>query len=149
MESLWVRRGKAGVAAAGDSAELTDFDAPSSPSIYEPISNLLMSGQRPQSAWGRVPWVSIARLAAISIRLSVAVIDNRRPMLSVMRAMLAAIGIGRIETYESPIRGARGDAQDGSRPRHRRGGDAALTGPRARPGSCAMRALARSASCPP
>ena len=35
--------------------------------------------------------------------LVVAVIDNRRPMLSLMRAMLAAIGIGRIETYESPI----------------------------------------------
>src|SRR6185312_7513870 len=35
--------------------------------------------------------------------LVVAVIDNRRPMLSLMRGMLAAIGIGRIETYESPI----------------------------------------------
>jgi CheY-like chemotaxis protein len=34
--------------------------------------------------------------------LSVAVIDNRRPMLSLMRAMLAAIGVGRIETYASP-----------------------------------------------
>ena len=34
--------------------------------------------------------------------LTVAVIDNRRPMLSLMRAMLAAIGTGRIETYESP-----------------------------------------------
>jgi hypothetical protein len=30
------------------------------------------------------------------------VIDNRRPILSLMRAMLAAIGTGRIETYESP-----------------------------------------------
>jgi CheY-like chemotaxis protein len=34
--------------------------------------------------------------------LVVAVVDNRRPMLSVMRAMLAAIGAGRIDTYESP-----------------------------------------------
>jgi CheY-like chemotaxis protein len=34
--------------------------------------------------------------------LAVAVIDNRRPILSLMRAMLAAIGTGRIETYESP-----------------------------------------------
>lgn len=32
--------------------------------------------------------------------LVVAVIDNRRPILSLMRAMLAAIGTGRIETYE-------------------------------------------------
>jgi len=29
-------------------------------------------------------------------------VDNRRPMLLVMRAMLAAIGAGRIHTYESP-----------------------------------------------
>ena len=35
--------------------------------------------------------------------LAVAVIDNRKPMLALMRGMLAAIGIGRIETYESPI----------------------------------------------
>jgi two-component system chemotaxis response regulator CheY len=34
--------------------------------------------------------------------LVVAVVDNRRPILSLMRAMLAAIGTGRIETYESP-----------------------------------------------
>lgn len=34
--------------------------------------------------------------------LVVAVIDNRRPMLAIMRAMLAAIGTGRIETFESP-----------------------------------------------
>jgi PleD family two-component response regulator len=34
--------------------------------------------------------------------LVVAVIDNRRPILSLMRAMLAAIGTGRIETFESP-----------------------------------------------
>jgi len=34
--------------------------------------------------------------------LVVAVIDNRRPMLAVMRAMLAAIGVGRIDTFESP-----------------------------------------------
>lgn len=36
-------------------------------------------------------------------QLHVAVIDNRRPMLAMMRAMLAAIGAGRIETYENPI----------------------------------------------
>lgn len=35
-------------------------------------------------------------------KLVVAVVDNRRPMLSVMRAMLAAIGTGRIDTYECP-----------------------------------------------
>ena len=35
-------------------------------------------------------------------KLVVAVVDNRPPMLSIMRAMLAAIGTGRIETYESP-----------------------------------------------
>jgi two-component system chemotaxis response regulator CheY len=35
-------------------------------------------------------------------KLVVAVVDNRRPMLSVMRAMLAAIGTVRIDTYESP-----------------------------------------------
>ena len=34
--------------------------------------------------------------------LVIAVIDNRRPILALMRAMLAAIGTGRIETYESP-----------------------------------------------
>ena len=32
----------------------------------------------------------------------VMVIDNKRPMLAMMRAMLAAIGAGRIETFESP-----------------------------------------------
>ncbi len=32
----------------------------------------------------------------------VMVIDNKRPMLAMMRAMLAAIGTGRIETFESP-----------------------------------------------
>jgi CheY-like chemotaxis protein len=35
--------------------------------------------------------------------LSVAVVDNRMPMLQVMRAMLAAIGAGRIDTYENPV----------------------------------------------
>ena len=35
--------------------------------------------------------------------LSIAVIDDRKPMLQVMRAMLAAIGTGRIDTYESPV----------------------------------------------
>jgi len=35
-------------------------------------------------------------------KLVIAVVDNRRPMLPVMRAMLAAMGAGRIQTYESP-----------------------------------------------
>jgi PleD family two-component response regulator len=34
-------------------------------------------------------------------QLVVSVIDNRRPMRSMMRAMLAAIGTGRIDTYEN------------------------------------------------
>ena len=34
--------------------------------------------------------------------LTVAIVDNRRPILSLMRAMLAAIGAGRIESFESP-----------------------------------------------
>ena len=33
--------------------------------------------------------------------LAVAVVDNRQPMRSMMRAMLAAIGTGRIDTYDS------------------------------------------------
>ena len=33
----------------------------------------------------------------------VAVIDNRKSMLSLMRGMLAAIGIARIDTYTSPV----------------------------------------------
>jgi CheY-like chemotaxis protein len=43
-------------------------------------------------------------------KLVIAVVDNRRPMLLVMRAMLAAIGAGRIHTYESPT-GAIGTMQ--------------------------------------
>ena len=35
-------------------------------------------------------------------KLVIALVDNRRPMLLVMRAMLTAIGAGRIHTYESP-----------------------------------------------
>ena len=35
-------------------------------------------------------------------QLVVAVVDDRRPMRAMMRAMLAAIGVGRVETYESP-----------------------------------------------
>jgi CheY-like chemotaxis protein len=34
--------------------------------------------------------------------LSVAVLDSRRPMLLVMRAMLAAVGASRFDTYKSP-----------------------------------------------
>jgi hypothetical protein len=33
--------------------------------------------------------------------LVVAVIDNKRPMLAVMRAMLAAIGIGRVMSFDA------------------------------------------------
>jgi PleD family two-component response regulator len=40
--------------------------------------------------------------------LTVAVIDNRRPMLAMMRAMLAAIGVGRIETYAGPADALKG-----------------------------------------
>ena len=36
-------------------------------------------------------------------QLVIALVDNRRPMLAVIRAMLAAIGTGRVETYESPV----------------------------------------------
>lgn len=36
-------------------------------------------------------------------QLRVSVIDNRRPMLDMMRAMLAPIGTGSIETYENPV----------------------------------------------
>lgn len=36
-------------------------------------------------------------------QLRVSVIDSRRPMLDMMRAMLAAIGTGSIETYENPV----------------------------------------------
>src|SRR5690606_14381052 len=35
-------------------------------------------------------------------QLLVSVIDNRRPMLAMMRAMLAAVGAGRIETHQTP-----------------------------------------------
>ncbi len=35
--------------------------------------------------------------------LHVAVVDNRAPILQAMRAMLAAIGAGRIDTYDDPI----------------------------------------------
>jgi PleD family two-component response regulator len=40
--------------------------------------------------------------------LTVAVIDNRRPMLAMMRAMLAAIGVGRIDTYAGPADALKG-----------------------------------------
>jgi CheY-like chemotaxis protein len=43
-------------------------------------------------------------------KLVIAVVDNRRPMLLVTRAMLAAIGAGRVHTYESPT-GAIGTMQ--------------------------------------
>ena len=33
----------------------------------------------------------------------VAVVDNRKSMLSLMRGMLAAIGVARIYTYASPV----------------------------------------------
>jgi two-component system chemotaxis response regulator CheY len=34
--------------------------------------------------------------------LVIAVVDNRRPLLAAMRAMLAAIGVGRITTFDNP-----------------------------------------------
>ena len=44
--------------------------------------------------------------------LVVAVIDNRRPLLSLLRGMLAAIGTGRVETYESPAEAFDAMAED-------------------------------------
>jgi CheY-like chemotaxis protein len=44
--------------------------------------------------------------------LVVAVIDNRLPLLSLMRGMLAAIGTGRVETYESPAEAFGAMAED-------------------------------------
>ena len=48
----------------------------------------------------------------ISTQLVIAVVDNRRPMLALMRAMLAAIGTGRVETYESPVEALDAMARD-------------------------------------
>ena len=45
-------------------------------------------------------------------QLVVSVVDNRRPMLAMMRAMLAAIGTGRIQTHESPAEAFDAMAQD-------------------------------------
>ena len=80
--------------------------------------------------------------------LVVAVIDNRRPMLALMRAMLAAIGIGRIETYESPTEAF--DAMTKGVP------DLVIAAPSMQPltgagwsGPCVMRSPARSRWCPP
>jgi len=44
--------------------------------------------------------------------LVVAVIDNRRLLLSLMRGMLAAIGTGRVETYASPAEAFGAMAED-------------------------------------
>jgi PleD family two-component response regulator len=44
-------------------------------------------------------------------KLVIAVIDTSRPMLSLMRAMLAAIGAGRIDTYEAPALALQGMAR--------------------------------------
>ena len=81
--------------------------------------------------------------------LVVAVIDNRRPMLSLMRGMLAAIGIGRIETYESPIEAFDAMTKGRPRPRHCRVVDAAFDRGRRWSGPCARRSPARSRWCPP
>ena len=81
--------------------------------------------------------------------LVVAVIDNRRPMLSLMRGMLAAIGTGRIETYESPIEAFEAMTKARPRPRHRRLVDAAFDRGRRWSGPCVTRAPARSRWCPP
>jgi hypothetical protein len=61
--------------------------------------------------------------------LVVAVVDNRRPILSLMRAMLAAIGTGRIETYESPTEAVDAMAKGGARSCHRRRCHAAFDRP--------------------
>lgn len=45
-------------------------------------------------------------------QLTVSVVDNRRPMLAMMRAMLAAIGTGVIRSYESPAEAFDAMAQD-------------------------------------
>jgi PleD family two-component response regulator len=45
-------------------------------------------------------------------KLVIAVVDNRRPMLAVMRAMLAAIGTGRVDIYESPVEALDAMARD-------------------------------------
>jgi len=48
-------------------------------------------------------------------QLVVMVVDNRQPMRSLMRAMLAAIGVARITTYENPVEALaamRADAPD-------------------------------------
>ena len=77
------------------------FEDPISPSVYDPGSILVV---RPE--WGsRRGCMRMSYHRAFGLHLEdlvVGVIDNRRPMLGVMRAMLAAIGIGRIETFESP-----------------------------------------------
>ncbi len=77
------------------------FEDPISPSVYDPDSILVV---RPE--WGpRRGCMRMSYHRAFGLHLEdlvVAVIDNRRPMLGVMRAMLAAIGVGRIETFESP-----------------------------------------------
>ena len=44
--------------------------------------------------------------------LIVAVVDNRKPMLSLMRGMLAAIGVARIDTYASPVEAYEAMAKD-------------------------------------
>jgi len=74
--------------------------------------------------------------------LTVAVIDNRRPMLSLMRAMLAAIGTGRIETYESPTEAI--DAMTKTVP------DLVITAASMQPlaGPALVRAMRRSSSGP-
>ena len=45
-------------------------------------------------------------------KLVVSVVDNRKPMLSMMRAMLAAIGAGRIQTHEDPAEAFGAMAED-------------------------------------
>jgi DNA-binding NarL/FixJ family response regulator len=45
-------------------------------------------------------------------QLVISVVDNRKPMLSMMRAMLAAIGTGRIQTHEDPAEAFEAMAED-------------------------------------
>ena len=75
--------------------------------------------------------------------LVVAVIDNKRAMLAVMRAMLAAIGIGRVVSFESPteaLDAMRNDVPDLVVA-------ASATARSSRP--CGMRMASRFASFPP
>jgi two-component system chemotaxis response regulator CheY len=76
-----------------------DLHAGPSLSVYENVSNFLAT-EKAQSV--RIELVSMLHHRALGRdleKLVVSVVDPRQPMRSMMRAMLAAIGTGRIETY--------------------------------------------------